>query len=250
TSTSLRLKRKPSGSHPPNSSCSIRGWPRWSHVATRRLPAFTDMGPAWRTNCGRARAGLLMARVFCDSSLHPARGERRPDHGDRMANCRQPPQRAQVHRSPFRRGQETASRNAYRHGLTLSIGSLMLLTGVYLSCPNPATPWRRCRHKSLTEPLKPSDGCCQNWASWTDTSTSLLRGEIELNLVETSTIFGCRWQNEANFSRSVQWLENRANFWLTQSPRIRARVGGSSTLPGVAYVEPPSPWKPHQGRSI
>src|SRR5215471_13777619 len=65
---------------------------------------FTDMGPAWRTNCGRARAGLLMARVFCDSSLHPARGERRPDHGDRMANCRQPPQRAQVHRSPFRRG--------------------------------------------------------------------------------------------------------------------------------------------------
>src|SRR5215813_5757341 len=114
----------------------------------------------------------------------------------------------------------------------------MLLTGVYLSCPNPATPWRRCRHKSLTEPLKPSDGCCQNWASWTDTSTALLRGEIELNLVETSTIFGCRWQNEANFSRSDQWLENRANFWLTQSPRIRARVGGSSTLPGVAYVEP------------
>jgi len=40
-------------------------------------------------------------------------------------------------------------------------------------------PWRRCRHKSLTDRQKPSDGCCPNCASWTDTSVALLRSETE-----------------------------------------------------------------------
>jgi len=44
---------------------------------------------------------------------------------------------------------------------------------------NPSTPRRRCRHKSLTDRLKPSDGCYQNCASWTDTSAALLRSETE-----------------------------------------------------------------------
>src|SRR5262245_52138256 len=64
-----------------------------------------------------------MARTFCNSSIHPTRAQRRPDHGERTANRRQPAQRAQEHRSPFRRGKTRASRNAYRHGLTLSITS-------------------------------------------------------------------------------------------------------------------------------
>ena len=36
--------------------------------------------------------------------IHPTSAQRRPDHGERTATCRQPPQRAQEHRSPFRRG--------------------------------------------------------------------------------------------------------------------------------------------------
>jgi hypothetical protein len=57
-----------------------------------------------------------MARVFFDSKMLPASARRRPDHGERTANCRQPPQRADA-------GRKRASRNAYRHGLTLSINS-------------------------------------------------------------------------------------------------------------------------------
>src|SRR6266436_7422296 len=45
--------------------------------------------------------------------------------------------------------------------------------------PNPSTPQRRCRHKSLTDRRKPSDGCCQNCVSWTDTSAALPRAETE-----------------------------------------------------------------------
>ena len=37
----------------------------------------------------------------------------------------------------------------------------------------------QCRHKSLTGRLKPSDACCPNCASWTDTSAALLRSESE-----------------------------------------------------------------------
>src|SRR5262249_11696166 len=56
-----------------------------------------------------------------------------------------------------------------------SNGSLMHLTGVDSSFPNRSTPWRRCRHKNLTDRLKPSDGCCQTCVGWTDTSASPLR---------------------------------------------------------------------------
>src|SRR5262249_41559709 len=55
----------------------------------------------------------------------------------------------------------------------------MRLTRVDSSFPNPATPQRRCRHKSLTDRPKPFDGCCQNCVSWTDTSVALLHGETE-----------------------------------------------------------------------
>src|SRR6266487_3586411 len=91
----------------------------------------------------------------------------------------------------------------------------MRLTGVDPSCPNPSTPWRRCRHKSLTDRLKPSDECCQNCVSWTDTSTALLCGEterfsacsVEQNL--TTTCSCAIWQNEANFSQFIQYLTNK-----------------------------------------
>src|SRR5262245_11975173 len=56
--------------------------------------------------------------------------------------------------------------------------------------PNPSPPRRRCRHKSLTDRLKQSDGSCQNCASWTATSAALLCGAIELcsiSLVERKT---------------------------------------------------------------
>ena len=62
--------------------------PRWSHAAIRRLAALPNIAPAWRTNCGRARTGSLTARMFFDSSIHLARAQRRPDHGERTANCR------------------------------------------------------------------------------------------------------------------------------------------------------------------
>ena len=55
-------------------------------------PAAPERGPASST-----------ARVFFGSTMHRARGQRRPDHGERTANCRQPPQRAQEHRSSIRR---------------------------------------------------------------------------------------------------------------------------------------------------
>jgi hypothetical protein len=65
----------------------------------------------------------LTARVFFDSKMQPASARRRPDHGERTANCRQPPQRAQDTGPRSGAGQKRASRNAYRHGLTLSITS-------------------------------------------------------------------------------------------------------------------------------
>jgi retron-type reverse transcriptase len=45
--------------------------------------------------------------------------------------------------------------------------------------PNPSTARRRCRHKSLNDPLKPFDACCPNCASWTDTSVAPPRSETE-----------------------------------------------------------------------
>jgi hypothetical protein len=46
---------------------------------------------------------IIDGKNVCDSSIHPASAQRRPDR-ERTANCRQPAQRAQEHRSPFRRG--------------------------------------------------------------------------------------------------------------------------------------------------
>src|SRR5262249_19317311 len=46
TSTSLPLKRKPSGGRPRTSSCSTGCWPRWSHAAIRRLAALPNIAPA------------------------------------------------------------------------------------------------------------------------------------------------------------------------------------------------------------
>jgi hypothetical protein len=57
--------------------------------------------------------------------------------------------------------------------------SSMRLTQVESSSRNPSTPRRRCRHKSLTDRLKPSDACCPSCAGWTDTSAALPRGETE-----------------------------------------------------------------------
>jgi hypothetical protein len=79
--------------------------------------------------------------------------------------------------------------------------------------PNPSTPRRRCRHRSQTDPLKPSDARCQNCASWTDTSAALPRGETERFssfLIEKnmSTINSVRSQNEPIFSQSIEWLAN------------------------------------------
>jgi hypothetical protein len=98
------IEAEASGSRPLTSSCSTGCWPRWRHVATRRLGALPNIVPAWRTNCGRARIGSLTARTFFVSKMQPASAQRRPDHGERTTNCRQPPQRAQEHRPPFRRG--------------------------------------------------------------------------------------------------------------------------------------------------
>jgi len=84
-------------------------------------------------------------------------------------------------------------------------------TGVDSSFPNRSTPRRRCRHKSLTDRQKPSDACCQNCASWTDTSAALLRSESERFSVfqveyNMTTICSCAMQNEANLSQFIQWL--------------------------------------------
>jgi hypothetical protein len=61
--------------------------------------------------------------------------------------------------------------------------SSMRLTQVESSSRNPSTPRRRCRHKSLTDRLKPSDACCPSCAGWTDTSAALPRGETERFLI-------------------------------------------------------------------
>src|SRR5262249_59948730 len=80
----------------------------------------------------------------------------------------------------------------------------MHLTEVNSSCPNPAPPRRRCRHKRLTDRLKPSDECCPNCAGWTDTSAALLCGAIELcsiSLVERNptTIYSCSLAKRSQF---------------------------------------------------
>jgi len=77
-------------------------------------------------------------------------------------------------------------------------GSLMHLTGVDSSFPNRSTPWRRCRHKSLNDRLKPSDGCCQNFISRSDTRAALLHGETGRFSMDEQLIVVSA-QNEANF---------------------------------------------------
>jgi hypothetical protein len=83
----------------------------------------------------------------------------------------------------------------------------MQLFGVETS--NSSTPRRRCRHKNLNDPLRRSDACCPNCASWTDTSVAPLRSETERFAAfmveenpERSVVVGL--QNEANFSQSMQ----------------------------------------------
>src|SRR6516162_3622851 len=107
----------------------------------------------------------------------------------------------------------------------------MRLTGVDPSFP-PSTPRRRCRHKSLTDRLKPSDGCCQNCASWTAPSAALLRSEserfatfmIEENL---GTIFSCiTAKRTLNFSQSHQWLEKCSTRAATGKAYARHRSCG------------------------
>jgi hypothetical protein len=58
-----------------------------------------------------------------------------------------------------------------------SSGTLMRFSGV--EKPNRSTPRRRCRHKNLNDPLRRSDACCPNCASWTDMSVAPLRSETE-----------------------------------------------------------------------
>jgi hypothetical protein len=75
----------------------------------------------------------------------------------------------------------------------------MRMTGVVdSSFPNRSTPWRRCHHKSLTDWPKPSDGCCQNFVSWSDTSAALLHGETGRFSIDKQLMVALV-QNEANF---------------------------------------------------
>jgi hypothetical protein len=70
----------------------------------KALGCVANIAPAWYTSCGRPQTTSLMAKVFFDSKMQPAIAQPRPDHGERTANCRQPSQRTQEHRSAFRRG--------------------------------------------------------------------------------------------------------------------------------------------------
>src|SRR5262245_58410221 len=67
---------------------------------------------------------------------------------------------------------------------------LMQFCGVATSTP--AKPRPRCRHKNLNEPLRRSDACCPNCASWTDTSVAPLRSETELfsTSVQSEVVIG------------------------------------------------------------
>ena len=93
-------------------------------------------------------------------------------------------------------------------------GCIRLLNAVLrggLESMNPSTPRRRCRHKNLNDPLRRSDACCPNCASWTDMSVAPLRSETERSspfLIEEkeTTISRISWQNEPNFPKWVQWL--------------------------------------------
>jgi len=118
-------------------------------------------------------------------------------------------------------GKSRASRNAYRHGLSLSVGTnaplapqLETLARKIAGNAVDAITLERAReiaqaefdlarvrrakvaliesaracaaadrppmpHTIRIDRLKPSDGCCQNYVSWSDTSAALLRGETE-----------------------------------------------------------------------
>jgi len=164
--------------------------------------------------------------VFFDSSIHLARGQRRPDHGERTANC---PNRRNARKSTGPRsgaGRKRASRNAYRHGLTLSITStaayakqldklvreiagdtedaivleraravaqaelelarvrrakvaLIERASAFGEVDLPQLMLTRAGFMNLNDPLRRSDACCPNCASWTDTSAARLRSASE-----------------------------------------------------------------------
>src|SRR5262249_1381937 len=106
-----------------------------------------------------------------------------------------------------------------------SNGSLMHLTGVDSSFPTRSTPRRQCRHKSPTARLKPSDACCQNCASWTDTSAALLRSASERFAVFTieeilRTIYSC---TSAKLSQFLSIYAMACKTRLSAGPH-RARV--------------------------
>ena len=186
-----------------------------------------------------------MARVFFDSRCI----QQAPNGGLTMASERQiAANRRNARKSTGPRsgaGRKRASRNAYRHGLTLSISSTAAFakqldklvhkiagdtedeivleraravaqaelelarvrrakvalierasafgeldppqltaarcnpapkcSSIGVDTSKPSTPRRRCRHKNLNDPLRRSDACCLNCASWTDTSVAPLR---------------------------------------------------------------------------
>jgi hypothetical protein len=103
SSTSLPLKRKPSGSRPRTSSCSTGCLTSLESRRNKALCCFAEYRASLAHQLRESRTASLTARVFFDSKMQPS-AQRRPDHGERTANCRQPSQRAQEHRSPLRRG--------------------------------------------------------------------------------------------------------------------------------------------------
>src|SRR5262249_29300434 len=131
--------------------------------------------------------------------------------------------------------------------LPISSDSSMPLTGVEsLPFLSRSTPPQRCHHKDLTDPLKLSDACCQNCASWTATSAALPRSETERFC---STILSCIWPNEANLSQSIQWLTNGVHILIGASAlacspdrkikiRIRERLIVEREVPPLLVVGP------------
>ena len=82
-------------------------WHRWSRVATRHCVASPTIAAASRDSCARAATGSSMAKSS-RWKRPPAKSHRQPpDRGKRTANCSEPSQRAQEHRSSFQRRQET-----------------------------------------------------------------------------------------------------------------------------------------------
>src|SRR5262249_57905391 len=90
----------------------------------------------------------------------------------------------------------------------------MPLTGVEsLPFRSRSTPRQRCHHKNLTDPLKLSDACCQNCASWTDTSAALPRGGTKRLSVLGFTSYSCdlakRSQSFSIYPMACQMADSR-----------------------------------------